>query len=110
MSDPLHFAYWLKGFFEIGNSNKLTEIQVQIIKDHLDLAFNKVTPDRNIKKEIAAVPEQTYCVPSRIITESIQTPILDCQNKDIEEEGNWQKFWSNIATDSQGSKDGTLIC
>jgi hypothetical protein len=39
------FAYWLHGFFEISDSNKLTEKQVQIIKDHLDLVFKKVTPD-----------------------------------------------------------------
>lgn len=41
------FALWLHGFFEISESNALTEKQVQIIKDHLDLCFNKVTPDRS---------------------------------------------------------------
>jgi acyl-CoA-binding protein len=45
------FAYWMKGFFEISDSKKLTEKQVQIIKDHLDLVFTKVTPDRNGEKE-----------------------------------------------------------
>jgi hypothetical protein len=43
------FAYWLTGFFEISDAKKLDETQVQIIKDHLDLVFNKVTPDRNIE-------------------------------------------------------------
>jgi hypothetical protein len=41
------FCYWLQGFFEISDSNKLTEKQVQIIKDHLALVFDKQTPDRN---------------------------------------------------------------
>lgn len=40
------FTYWLKGFFEISDTNNLSEKQVQIIRDHLDLVFNKVTPDR----------------------------------------------------------------
>ena len=43
---PEQFIYWQKGFFEISESNSLSEKQVQIIKDHLDLCFNKVTPDR----------------------------------------------------------------
>lgn len=40
------FAYWLKGFFEIANPETITKEQIQIIKDHLDLVFNKVTPSR----------------------------------------------------------------
>lgn len=48
---PEQFTYWLKGFFEISNSEELTPTQVLIVKDHLNLVFNKVTPDRN----------NTYC-------------------------------------------------
>jgi hypothetical protein len=44
------FTYWLQGFLEISDAKKLNEKQVQIIKDHLDLVFNKVTPDRNKEK------------------------------------------------------------
>ena len=40
------FTYWLQGFFEISDAKKLDEKQVQVIKDHLNLVFNKVTPDR----------------------------------------------------------------
>lgn len=44
------FAYWLKGFFEIENpQGPLDERKVKIIKDHLDLVFNKTTPDRDAK-------------------------------------------------------------
>lgn len=39
------FAYWLQGFFEISNTNKLTPNQVQEIKNHLQLVFKKETPD-----------------------------------------------------------------
>lgn len=41
---PENFAYWLKGFIEISETSTLNEKQTQIIKDHLDLVFNKVTP------------------------------------------------------------------
>lgn len=41
------FTYWLQGYFEISNNNTLSEEQVQVIKDHLNLVFKKVTPDRN---------------------------------------------------------------
>ena len=41
------FTYWLQGFFEISDAKKLDEKQVQIIKDHLALVFNKVIPNRD---------------------------------------------------------------
>ena len=47
---PEQFCYWLQGFFEIeyasNNPEKvtLTSRQVETIKDHLKLVFNKQTP------------------------------------------------------------------
>jgi len=41
---PEQFTFWLNGFFEISDTNNLSEKQVQIIRDHLNLVFNKVTP------------------------------------------------------------------
>ena len=48
------FLFWLKGFIEIGNSKTINETQVEIIKDHLDLVFNKITPNRwpNVQHQI----------------------------------------------------------
>ena len=46
---PESFTYWLAGYFEISDSNNLSPQQVQIIRDHLALVFEKVTPDRNIE-------------------------------------------------------------
>lgn len=31
------FCYWLQGFFELGNPESLTEQQVQVINNHLDM-------------------------------------------------------------------------
>jgi len=36
---PENFAYWLQGFFEISESNHLSEKQVLMIKNHLNLVF-----------------------------------------------------------------------
>ena len=41
------FTIWLQGFFELSEEKTLSEKQVTIIKDHLALVFEKVTPDRN---------------------------------------------------------------
>jgi len=43
---PENFVYWLNGFLEIGGPTALNPIQVQIIKDHLDLVLDKKTPIR----------------------------------------------------------------
>jgi hypothetical protein len=45
---PENFAYWLKGAIELGNFSTFDEHQVQVIQDHLNLVFNKVTPNYQI--------------------------------------------------------------
>jgi hypothetical protein len=43
------FCYWLQGFFEVSASEKLTEEQVLIIKEHLQLVFyKKTTGDKKV--------------------------------------------------------------
>lgn len=46
---PQDFCYWLKGYVELSETTSLTDNQVLVIKDHLDLVFKKVTPDRTEK-------------------------------------------------------------
>lgn len=50
MITPEQFCYWLKGFMEVADPSELNCTQTQIIKDHLDEVFNKVTPDRKVIK------------------------------------------------------------
>jgi len=38
------FTYWLQGFFELSGTTTLNEQQVKIVKDHIALVLNKVTP------------------------------------------------------------------
>lgn len=42
---PEQFAYWLQGYAEISGKQP-TESEWQVIKDHLQTVFNKVTPSR----------------------------------------------------------------
>lgn len=41
---PENFCYWLQGFIETANPTSIDELQTKVIKDHLQLVFNKVTP------------------------------------------------------------------
>lgn len=45
------FCYWLQGMFELTNANELTAEQVQQIKGHLKLVFDKQTPDYGVPNE-----------------------------------------------------------
>jgi hypothetical protein len=38
------FTYWLQGFVEMNGGKEPTKAQWKMIKDHLKLCFNKVTP------------------------------------------------------------------
>ncbi len=47
------FCYWLQGYLELREDDKpLTAKQVQIVKDHLALVFQKVTPDRDAEPDV----------------------------------------------------------
>lgn len=48
---PENFVYWLQGFFEISGTKNITAEQAKVIKDHLDLVFEKKTPDRKVLAE-----------------------------------------------------------
>jgi hypothetical protein len=39
--NPRDFTFWLHGYFELSNSNNLSAGQVQEIRNHLDLVFNR---------------------------------------------------------------------
>ena len=45
------FTYWFQGFLEIQNPESLDKKQIMIIQDHLDLVFNKVTPNRHLEEK-----------------------------------------------------------
>jgi hypothetical protein len=61
-----NFVFWLNGYFELGGEN-LSPQQVQIIKDHLALVFNKVTPSYDLGE--TTIPQiQTYAESQKAYT------------------------------------------
>lgn len=46
MMDKVEFVTWLRGWIELNDGAMPTERQWEMIKDHLDLGFAKVTPNR----------------------------------------------------------------
>lgn len=47
----VNFTYWLQGFFEISGNNKVTEEQIKVIKNHLNLVFkHEIDPKMGDKK------------------------------------------------------------
>lgn len=43
-----NFTYWLQGAFELGQFSELNVEQTKVVRDHLNLVFNKVTPQYGI--------------------------------------------------------------
>ncbi len=58
------FVYWLQGFVELGDGKPLSEAQWDMIKEHLDLCFAKVTsgkpPDIQFLDTIGPA-DRLYC-------------------------------------------------
>lgn len=67
------FCYWLQGFFELSSSPNMSPQQVQIVKNHLALVFEKVTPEVEVEDaieefdfdNILGVLENTIAKPAR---------------------------------------------
>ncbi len=61
---PEQFVYWLQGFIETSNPKSINKEQTKIIKDHLNLVFNKVTPINYIQPTIfgptPTIPDPNY--------------------------------------------------
>jgi len=49
---PEQFCYWLNGHFDLAGDNKLSEEQVKVIREHLELVFNKKVKGINLFESI----------------------------------------------------------
>lgn len=60
------FCYWLRGFVELAEPRGMSERQVKIMNDHLDLVLRKETPRRggdeapSLESYRAVFPISTY--------------------------------------------------
>ena len=75
---PQDFTYWLQGFFELSNSDTLTESQVALIREHLELVFNKVTPEHH-EKETPELPSSDDCDLTEKVREALKKGKEDFQ-------------------------------
>ena len=48
---PHDFCYWLNGFLEIANPKELNKDQLEVVKKHLSLVFEKVTSESSPAKK-----------------------------------------------------------
>lgn len=57
---PIEFCRWLQGYFEVSGAQTLTDAQVKVIKEHLQLVFVKVTqaPAKALGPELVAALER----------------------------------------------------
>jgi hypothetical protein len=119
---PENFAYWLQGFFEIAGTDELTETQVKMVKDHLALVFQKVTPDRSKKvkkkkKDVSPLeaaaravdfdpfsrPDVTCTTPT-VNTEQIRINVEDALKK-LEQRRREQPPYRTVCTWVGGGRD-----
>ena len=70
---PEQFVYWLQGFVEIREAEQvgLTKREWDIIKDHLQTVFHKVTPQRDL---IGSDPYRPHITPLEITPNGTGTP------------------------------------
>lgn len=71
------FCYWLQGFNELVGKNP-TEEQWRIIQDHLNLVFNKVTP--NYTPNYTPV-NKTYCYSGKKCNNLSDLNLLETYNQ-----------------------------
>lgn len=107
------FAYWIQGALEMNPQmlkEGMTPEQVQTIQDHLDLVFDKVTPDRinkprerqrnNSGSSVKCASKKKLCKKKRVLK-----PDIDKSAEDL--------FPPFLDFPTGGHKDGTgniLIC
>ncbi len=53
---PEAFCYWLQGALELGDMKEMSPEEVKIIKDHLKLVFDKLTPTYGLNTAPITMP------------------------------------------------------
>jgi rubredoxin len=79
---PENFCYWLQGFMELGAPSGLSSVQVEAIRDHLNLVFNKVTPDCAATPITLAPSAATYPNFKCVECGWVGRADLPCENKE----------------------------
>ena len=73
---PEQFVYWLQGFMEVANPKELNEKQTQQIKNHLNLVFDKKTPDVSLPlSQTITHTGNPFIINPYDITDPMTTPV-----------------------------------
>ncbi|SRR3990167_3048198 len=91
------FLYWLQGFLEISGTKTLDENQIQIIKDHLNVVFEKITPDYKVLDRLPPPPQTP---PVRIMKDGDTSSVKSVNKTDLD----YDKIRNNY------SKSSTRYC
>lgn len=65
---PENFCYWLQGFFELTDPKELTDLQIKMIRQHLQLVFRKETysidelQEMNLRQKLGYSPHITCSI------------------------------------------------
>lgn len=99
---PENFCYWLQGLLEVANPETLDKNQLAIVREHLQLVFNKVTTKvvHDIKFDKSQILQDVKTLSKEAIDKIIQKT-YDEQLAEIEKVGQCKS--GNIAYESYGS-------
>lgn len=74
------FVFWLQGFFELSESNTLSEKQVEVVKNHLKLVFyHEIDPsyssDPKVQEEMQMIHDGRTNITGELITDKPSRPL-----------------------------------
>jgi hypothetical protein len=74
------FVYWLQGFMEVADPKELNKTQTTQIKNHLNLVFDKQTPDVSLpmiqrEEPFRITPYQITCDDNNNFPDLMTTPV-----------------------------------
>jgi hypothetical protein len=77
----IEFIYWLQGFFELSESNTLSEKQVEIVKNHLKLVFyHEIDPsyssDPQVQEEMQMIHDGRTNITGELLTNRTSIPLV----------------------------------
>lgn len=72
------FAYWLQGFVELQDSDSISDKQWLVIKDHLKLVFDKMTPAYKIDIKPSTLPGTDWAKITDLFKYPIDTSRITC--------------------------------
>lgn len=80
------YVFWLQGFFELSESNTLSEKQVEVIKNHLKLVFyHEIDPsyssDPKVQEEMQMIHDGRTNITGELIIDRPSTPVEDIRNR-----------------------------